>query len=703
MLNIQSICAMPAHESKSYEELRLSEKAFTSSTISSPAPPAGTTRYVLRDVTYNELTLELLDCAVAVAHEVAFVGAPPSSGRPTSSDPSTLLLSKRPHGSPAPSLATATAESPAQGTPASADASFDEQQMETPPSIEDIKAEIRAIYTEHCPAKLLELPALFNKYDGRELTMLRKIQKKYLKAGSPSKAVETPQMEKSSSPEVVPNACTELLHSVFNHLDCQHRDVITVEDFSSKKQATIVPSLDPEVLYRDGKDIERRGSPRQGTPRAGGLGPDDDEDMPPPPTPIGLSRADSTWNSLSTAEVTYSKDASISVVGVERADPELQSMVDSVCSIIQVSPPEAYAMLLHFHWDFKRVVELYVDDPKNVRRLAGMGSTTLPPFLRHDIFADAGSSSSEPLLVSCGICMSEVEQSCAFALCCEHYFCGDCWAQYIATKVADRQVTICCPSTTGCEMTVQTAMVSFLCGSDVAAAHHRNILRAFLEDRQCRTRMSYCKNPRGCEGVTMLADDAIAAMVSCGICGCSFCVSCDMPPHAPATCAMVKEWEERGGYLETGSEAEKQTRLLKQQSTKPCPKCGVRIEKNVSIAVEISSIFLMSCCIGSFRDFLFIHLFYAAISLALAQGGCPHMDCKKSSGGCGYQVGLSFTLIHDSAATRAKSDSAAHSAIRNASAAVLLGVRRPAPHVLLVFESQGPTLSRRKWLPAGFR
>ena len=67
-------------------------------------------------------------------------------------------------------------------------------------------------------------------------------------------------------------------------------------------------------------------------------------------------------------------------------------------------------------------------------------------------------------------------------------------------------------------------------------------IREFVEDKHGRTRVCYCKNPRGCEGVIFVPDDATATALCCGVCGFSFCALCDMMAHAPATCEMIKEW-----------------------------------------------------------------------------------------------------------------------------------------------------------------
>ena len=33
------------------------------------------------------------------------------------------------------------------------------------------------------------------------------------------------------------------------------------------------------------------------------------------------------------------------------------------------------------------------------------------------------------------------------------------------------------------------------------------------------------------------------------LCNSTFCASCDLPPHAPATCEIVSKWEEKGAIL----------------------------------------------------------------------------------------------------------------------------------------------------------
>ena len=66
------------------------------------------------------------------------------------------------------------------------------------------------------------------------------------------------------------------------------------------------------------------------------------------------------------------------------------------------------------------------------------------------------------------------------------------------------------------------------------------LCRSFVEDRRGKQVLAtYCKNPRGCAGIVLMADDADYSEACCSLCATTFCAACDMPPHAPATCDMV--------------------------------------------------------------------------------------------------------------------------------------------------------------------
>ena len=93
-----------------------------------------------------------------------------------------------------------------------------------------------------------------------------------------------------------------------------------------------------------------------------------------------------------------------------------------------------------------------------------------------------------------------------------------------------------------------------------------------------------CKNPLGCDGMLQANKQYGQTAVTCGKCLHSFCSECAFPPHSPVSCSLMKRWHEMRGYVALSKE-EMQALDLMYSITKPCPKCGVRIEKNQGVCV----------------------------------------------------------------------------------------------------------------------
>ena len=158
-------------------------------------------------------------------------------------------------------------------------------------------------------------------------------------------------------------------------------------------------------------------------------------------------------------------------------------------------------------------------------------------------------------------------------------------------------------------MVATLELLLHVCSAGTVQRAKALLLRLFVEQQSASSQCSsaYCKNPRGCPGVVLLlqagaggGEPSVQQLpgteAACSLCGFEFCVACDLIPHAPASCSLVARWEELGGFVDTGREEEAEARRLKHLTTRPCPRCGVRIEKN---------------------------------------GGCPHMTCVQPS--CKYQ------------------------------------------------------------------
>lgn len=235
-------------------------------------------------------------------------------------------------------------------------------------------------------------------------------------------------------------------------------------------------------------------------------------------------------------------------------------------------------------------MEDFVNNPRAVRLTLGLGPRQRPPFLRFDHHGLDTTTAMVPAkgTLHCGICGDDVPLKMMFALNCTHWYCVDCWGGYIESKVRSREVIemAMCPHP-NCAMLMTHEMPAFFCDPEIAREATSVLVQAFVtERRDAAQHVSYCKNPRGCPGIVIASDVAMPFEAVCRICDSEFCFLCDFPPHAPATCDMVSQWEARGGYLETGKHDEAEVRKLKHLTTKPCPKCGVRIEKNLGCPVK---------------------------------------------------------------------------------------------------------------------
>lgn len=362
------------------------------------------------------------------------------------------------------------------------------------------------------------------------------------------------------------------------------------------------------------------------------------------PEALPMRTVESLWVSLSHEKMQPPFEYSRSVLGWEGTSDELAELVHSTREVVDESAHTTAVLLLHYKWNAKSLIEDYLENRKVVRVKAGLGPRTLPPFLRNDFFQSTEESyvtptgpdtpnyirsslkthftasakesfqpirsehfhdnSSSNSRVECGICLDYVPAEDAYALNCKHWYCSDCWRGYLSSSIGvtggagGGGVLPLCPAAR-CQMLVPLDLPEMLGPPELYQVAYKALLKAFVEQQHLGRQglATYCKNPRGCHGIVLLADDAGGTVASCSLCACSFCALCDLPPHAPATCELVAMWEEKGGYLETGRDADVEARKLKHLTTRPCPRCGVRIEKN---------------------------------------GGCPHMTCVQAS--CKYEV-----------------------------------------------------------------
>jgi len=177
------------------------------------------------------------------------------------------------------------------------------------------------------------------------------------------------------------------------------------------------------------------------------------------------------------------------------------------------------------------------------------------------------------------------------ALPCGHWICNACWSEYLADKINANDILnlrcFMCTAPSHEEAAAGRAraghvipdeMVCQRVGPELYKKYNRFVAKNYAETNP---NIKWCPEPDcGCvvdgknAGYICNVDNEHAPTVTCEN-GHRFCFNCNKPAHAPATCAMVKEWEKRNA--DQGGD---ETMIWVQLHSSPCPKCQMAIQKN---------------------------------------------------------------------------------------------------------------------------
>mmetsp|Transcript_12686 Transcript_12686/g.19179 ORF Transcript_12686/g.19179 Transcript_12686/m.19179 type:complete len:607 (-) Transcript_12686:35-1855(-) len=305
---------------------------------------------------------------------------------------------------------------------------------------------------------------------------------------------------------------------------------------------------------------------------------------------------------------------------------EQEKTVKSVAELLSVKKTAASALLRHFQWKKEILLTRYFENPDKVLKEAGVRreiETNIHPQAHDGAVASSSNASSTSKrssflrisaklsvagskgkassgggskseiqamlekianqnggLLSCSICGDDdLEIADVYALACKHYFCRDCWAQYLRMKITDGESgDITCPGHK-CGLRVDEEAVRALVPADIFQRYRKFLMHSFVDTND---QVKWCP-AAGC-GNAVNIDWVKNQTVVCS-CGYRFCFQCGEQAHQPATCEQVRAWSKK-------SQDESETNNWLTANTQACPKCGTKTEKN---------------------------------------GGCNHMTCKKCS------------------------------------------------------------------------
>eukprot|EP00164_Ancoracysta_twista_P002815 GFYU01003744.1.p1 GENE.GFYU01003744.1~~GFYU01003744.1.p1 ORF type:complete len:505 (-),score=117.93 GFYU01003744.1:15-1529(-) len=250
--------------------------------------------------------------------------------------------------------------------------------------------------------------------------------------------------------------------------------------------------------------------------------------------------------------------------------------IDETSELLGISRAQAGVLLRFYRWNKEKLQERYFEDPQGECEKAGVnfGLSTAGSNADRDKEPKEGDV--------CGICFDEDTPIAELNHTgCGHFFCQDCYAQYMTMKVEEGQSTITCP-TPDCYVVVDEDLVK-ACVDEKAFNRYLFFLnRTFVE---VQPNLKWCPAP-GCENCVyspLKSFVRLPTSVTCA-CGQSFCFECGHPDaHAPCTCETLRKWVKK-------AEDDSETANWLVANTNECPQCHTSIEKN---------------------------------------GGCNHMSCRK--------------------------------------------------------------------------
>ena len=167
----------------------------------------------------------------------------------------------------------------------------------------------------------------------------------------------------------------------------------------------------------------------------------------------------------------------------------------------------------------------------------------------------------------CGICYDEMHVKSAVALDCCHFYCRECWIQYIeilGTQGKYNRLKSRCPQQ-DCNFRVLPTLLEVI-DKGLRVEWDKLYLEAFLENTCQECPRETCQFV----ATTTLTEDS-GSVVSCCCPSCSqeFCFGCGEVPHEPATCEAMAEW----------SSIQHKSDFYVRKNSRPCPGCHAPIEK----------------------------------------------------------------------------------------------------------------------------
>jgi len=237
---------------------------------------------------------------------------------------------------------------------------------------------------------------------------------------------------------------------------------------------------------------------------------------------------------------------------------ELEVRISAVAQSLNIPTSAASVILSSFDGSPKDAIDACAMDRDGVFRRCGVEARC-----RRAETTIQDSNMDESFV--CGICYDdEITSSDSYAMSCGHRFCNVCYKSFLETTVEEGPLRILkatCPSHDCTERITGVEL------NDLIPRHVEKWKDCFLRQFVDQDGLyRFCPGPDCDVAVVSLGD---TGPVEC-MCGTAFCFGCGESPHVPACCDDFEKWQAIFGSSE----------FWVAKNSKPCPNCGVPIEKN---------------------------------------------------------------------------------------------------------------------------
>ena len=233
-------------------------------------------------------------------------------------------------------------------------------------------------------------------------------------------------------------------------------------------------------------------------------------------------------------------------------------MITEVNELFQIDPGVARQLLQHSNWNKEKLVTRYFAGEKDKL------------FQEAKIPLHLGEQKRPAGLIDCSVCFDEFESEEIFGMSCNHFFCRECYSDYLMVKINSegQAADIPCPAQ-DCFLQVDEVTAMKLLPDGATKGRYLKLLaRAFVRDNKS---LRGCPAP-GCGNFARVALVSQATVVECS-CGEAFCSGCEAASHRPCSCEMMEKWNAK---IQSDSESENWLKLY----TRACPKCKAMISKD---------------------------------------------------------------------------------------------------------------------------